>query len=101
MDKRKTPDIAVQYVNFIREKNPNIKKAYLFGSYAKGTNSADSDMDLAIVFEELTDAFDMQVELMKERRKFGLKIEPHVFIESDFNTLNPLTEEILKHGIEL
>ena len=101
MDKRKAPEIAIKYINFIREKNPKIKRAYLFGSYAKGIYNADSDMDLAIVFDNLTDTFDMQVELMKLRRKFDTKIEPHVFRESDFNTSNPLANEILKYGVDL
>ena len=101
MDKRKAPEIAINYIDFLRKRDPGIKKAYLFGSYAKGTVSADSDIDLAIVFENLSDTFDMQVLLMKLRRKFDNKIEPHVFRESDFNASNPVANEILKYGVEL
>ena len=101
MDKRKAPEIAIKYTNFIRKINPQIKKVYLFGSYAKKTNHPDSDMDLAIIFEELADSFETQVELMKMRRKFDTKIEPHVFLESDFNDSNPLANEVIKHGIRL
>lgn len=70
MDKRKAPEVAVEYASFLRKINPSIKKVYLFGSYARGTANDNSDIDLAIIFDNLSDAFDMQVELMKMRRKF-------------------------------
>jgi predicted nucleotidyltransferase len=101
MDKKKASEVARRYVDFIRNKNPNIKKAYLFGSYAKGIINADSDIDLAIVFENLSDTFDMQVQLMKLRRKFYTRIEPHAFRESDFDSSNPLAKEILTTGLEI
>ena len=101
MDKNKAPKVAKKYVDFLRKKNPGIKKVYLFGSYAKGIFNVDSDIDLAIVFENLTDTFDTQVELMKLRRKFDNRIEPHAFRESDFEVSNPLAMEILKTGIEI
>jgi predicted nucleotidyltransferase len=101
MDKKKASRITKKYVDFLRKKNPGIKKVYLFGSYAKGIINVDSDIDLAIVFENLTDTFDMQVELMKLRRKFDNRIEPHAFRESDFEVSNPLAMEILKTGIEI
>jgi len=101
MDKKKASEVARRYVDFIRNKNPNMKKAYLFGSYAKGIIKADSDIDLAIVFENLSDTFDMQVQLMKLRRKFDTRIEPHAFRESDFDISNPLAKEILTTGQEI
>jgi len=78
-----------------------MKKAYLFGSYAKGIIKADSDIDLAIIFENLSDTFDMQVQLMKLRRKFDTRIEPHAFRESDFDISNPLAKEILTTGLKI
>ena len=101
MDKNKASEIAKRYVDFLRKDNPNIKKAYLFGSYVKGNTNVDSDIDLAIVFENLSDTFDMQVQLMKIRRKFDTRIEPHAFRESDFEPSNPLTKEILTTGLEV
>ena len=101
MDKKEASEVARRYVDFIRNKNPNMKKAYLFGSYAKGIVKADSDIDLAIVFENLSDTFDMQVQLMKLRRKFDTRIEPHAFRESDFDISNPLAKEILTTGLKI
>ncbi len=101
MDKKQAPEVAVKYAIFIRKINPSIKKIYLFGSYAKGTANDNSDIDLAIIFDNLSDAFDMQVELMKMRRKFDTRIEPHPFNESDFNATHPLFNEILNNGVEV
>ncbi|SPD74613.1 Nucleotidyltransferase [uncultured Desulfobacterium sp.] len=101
MDKRQAPEVAKRYADFLRKRDPRIKKIYLFGSYAKGTISDNSDIDIAVVFDTLLDTFDIQVELMKLRRKFDTRIEPHPFRESDFNMSNPLANEILSNGFEL
>ncbi|MBU4316530.1 MAG: nucleotidyltransferase domain-containing protein [Proteobacteria bacterium] len=101
MDNKRAPEIVIKYVDFIRKEKPQIKKVYLFGSYVKNQHHPDSDVDLAVVFENITDSFETQVELMKMRRNFDTKIEPHVFLESDFNPSNPLANEVLKHGIRL
>ncbi len=101
MDKRKASDIARKYFNFLKQNDVNVKKGYIFGSFARGTANEDSDIDLAIIFHELDDTFDMQVKLMKLRRRFDTRIEPHPFRESDFQTSNPLANEIMKTGVEL
>jgi len=50
MDKETASQIARKYFEFIKKKDPNVKKAYIFGSYIKGTVKEDSDIDLAIIF---------------------------------------------------
>ena len=86
---------------FSRKTKPGVKKIFLFGSYARGTFHEDSDIDLAIIFDSLSDSFDMQVELMK-MRKFDIRIEPHPLSgESDSQISNPLAKEILKNGLEI
>jgi len=101
MAKRKTPETVIKYINFLRKREPGIIKAYLFGFYAKGNADINSDMDIAIIFEDFPDSFDMQVQLMKLRRKFDTRIEPHPFRRKDFNISNPMANEILKTGIEI
>lgn len=101
MVKGQAPEAAVKYAAFLKKTKPGIKKIYLFGSHAKGKSNQDSDIDIAIIFDKLTDSFDMQVELMKIRRKFDTRIEPHPFRESEFNASNPLATEIMKNGLEI
>lgn len=101
MDKEKAIEIVKKYINFLRANNLNIERAYLFGSYAKGMVNEDSDIDLAVVFKEFPDSFDMQVRLMKLRRKFDVRIEPHPFRDSDFNPTNPFAKEVLNTGLQI
>ena len=101
MDKNQAYVVAKRYADFLRQNKSGIKKVYLFGSHAKGTANENSDIDLAIVFESFSDSFDMQVELMKIRRKFDTRIEPHPFRDEDFNITNPFANEVLSFGLEL
>jgi predicted nucleotidyltransferase len=100
MDKREAVKIAQKYILNVNRKF-HIEKAYLFGSFAKGTQHRDSDIDLAIVFQNVEDIIEMQILLLHLRSEDDLLIEPHPFVHSDFNFSNPMVAEILKDGIEL
>ncbi len=79
----------------------DVKKAYLFGSYAKGNEREESDIDIAVVLGNMPDFFDAQKQLMRLRRKVDLRIEPHPISENEFNASNPYALEIQKTGINL
>jgi len=79
----------------------DIKRAYLFGSYAKGSQHPDSDIDIAVVLGKMDDFFAVQMQLMRLRRDIDLRIEPHPIWEGDFNIQNPFAYEIEKTGFEL
>ncbi|MGV3604377.1 MAG: nucleotidyltransferase domain-containing protein [Dyadobacter fermentans] len=100
MDKREAILIASQYVALVKKMYP-VSKAYLFGSFAKGTNHSDSDIDVALILDEADDIIDAQVGLMKLRRSIDLRIEPHPFVFLDFDNTNPAAFDIMNHGIEL
>jgi predicted nucleotidyltransferase len=91
---------AQQYVKVVCKKYP-LTRALLFGSYAKNTAHADSDIDVALVLKSIDNLFDAQIALMHLRSEDDLLIEPHVFREKDFTTDNPLVYEILQAGVEL
>ena len=101
MDQKEAIAIAKKYIRFLVKNNFDVTKAYLFGSYTKGSFNENSDIDLAVVIHGLQDAFDTHVELMKLRRKIDTRIEPHLFDESDFDMTHPMASEILKNGIEI
>lgn len=61
----------------------------------------DSDIDIAVVLKNLRNSFTTQVQLMKLRRDIDLRIEPHPFDETDFNSSNPFANEILTTGIQV
>jgi len=102
MDK-KTNKILKDYISFIASKNMKLVKVFLFGSYAKRSATADSDIDIAFIIKDLKDdeKFDIQVQLMLFASKFDMRIEPHPISNSDFNSNNPFVAEIKKTGVEL
>ena len=80
-------DIKIEnYLKLIRKNYTGVERAFLFGSYAKGKSSEESDIDLALVFNELKDSerFDIQVQLMLLASKIDSRIEPHPISTSDF-----------------
>jgi uncharacterized protein len=93
-------DTVKQYIMII-PKDLGVKKVYLFGSFAKGIEKEESDIDIALVLENMPDFFSAQKQLMRLRRKIDLRIEPHPIKEQDFNSLNPFAYEIEKTGIEI
>ena len=100
MDKGEALKIARAYIDSISTRY-SIKQAILFGSFVKGTNHKDSDIDIAIIINNIVDIIDTQIEMMKLRRKIDLRIEPHPFMVSAFNQSNPVFNEILKYGITI
>jgi predicted nucleotidyltransferase len=101
MAQRTPPKPVLDYIAQLRRRYSDLRKVYIFGSFAQGKASKDSDIDLAMVFDDVPDNFDRQVQLMKFRRQFDSRIEPHVFRAADFDTSNPLAGEILQTGIEI
>lgn len=64
----------------------------------KTTNHEESDIDIAVVLEEFENSLDMQLDLMRLRRRIDSRIEPHPFREKDFNDSNPVAHEIMQYG---
>ena len=100
MDKRKALKIAQKYVDNVGRKY-ELVQAFVFGSYAKGNNRSDSDIDVAVVLKNVENLFDAQVDLMHLRNDEDLHIEPHTFRDTDFDTDDPFVNEILQAGLEL
>ena len=102
MDK-KTDIIIRQYITMVANQTPGFVTAYLFGSFAKNNQKAESDIDIALIIDNLKDSdkFDIQVQLMLLASKFDSRIEPHPLSKQDLNSDNPFVHEIKKTGIEI
>ncbi len=100
MDKTDALNIARKYVEVVTA-NYNNTRLILFGSYAKGNYNEESDIDIAVIFKDYSNLMDIQLELMRLRRKIDSRIEPHPFRENEFNISNPLVCEIIKYGENL
>ena len=96
-------DIVKRYVNVILA-NYKVKAIILFGSYAKGTNHEDSDIDIAIVTNDLKhgDRIDEEIYLTKLRKNIDYRIEPHLIEVADYdNVETPFVEEVINTGIKV
>lgn len=99
MDKGEAIKLVKAYKRLLKDYLP-LEKVYLFCSYAKETNSEDSDIDVAIVVKKIDgDFFLVNPLLWKLRRQIDDRIEP-VLIERDFDDAGFLGE-IQKYGIEI
>ena len=79
----------------IPEYNP--EQIILYGSYAKGTNHQDSDIDIAVVVNEVEGSFlEKESRLYKLRRNIDSNIEP-ILIEKN-NDRSGFLEHILSYG---
>jgi uncharacterized protein len=95
--------IIEEYVTSVAKLTPGFITAYVFGSYAKNIQGSDSDIDIALIIDNLNDndRFDLQVQLILLASDFDYRIEPHPLSSEDFNSGNPFSLEIKKTGIEI
>jgi predicted nucleotidyltransferase len=100
MDKTDALMISESYAKLLSKKYDSIR-VILFGSYAKGNFHVDSDIDIAVILKDYQNLVDIQLELMRLRRKVDSRIEPHPFRESEFELSNPIVNEILTYGKEI
>lgn len=95
-------DIVDKYIAIVKE-NYDVVAIILFGSYAKGTENEDSDIDIAVVTDDIkTDKFDEEVKLTLLRRKIDSRIEPHIIKVDDYeNDETPFVVEVKNTGIKV
>lgn len=87
------------YLGLLSSNSIPVSRIYLFGSYAKGTNRKDSDIDLAVFWDaEEVDAFDDGLRLLRLTKSVDLRIEPHAFSRRDLENPDPFVKEILETG---
>ena len=99
MDKINAIKLSIQYLKRLRENNIKFSDAWLFGSYAKGLQQANSDIDLAIVLDNSEQkTFNTEVKLMIMRNSEETIIEPHAFTKEEFEINTPIVNQIIKNG---
>ena len=79
-----------------------IEAIILFGSYAKGTQNEDSDIDIAIIFSDFKDIFDDMADLIGYTWKIDTRIEPHPISKEDYEKIaTPFVQEVIDTGIKV
>lgn len=99
---KKVKSEVLKYLSILKEDNLPIQKAFVYGSYAKGTSTKWSDIDVCIVSQKFTNTWNA-IGYLWSRRPFDLHytIEPIGFSVKNFREGSPLIDEIKKTGIEI
>lgn len=97
LDKETVIKMCEQYASEVL-KILNQEAIVLFGSYSKGTEKIDSDIDIAIIVDVLIeDYLVVSKQLYKLRRNISASIEPILIISS--SDKSGFVDEILRRGI--
>ena len=79
-----------------------IEAVILFGSYAKGTENEDSDIDIAIISSDFNDIIEDGAKLIGLTWRIDTRIEPHPILSEDYKKVsNPFVREVVDTGIKV
>lgn len=96
--------LALEYVMALSDHGLKITRAIIFGSYARGENNDNSDIDLLLVSPEFDRDIDRYYGLLWKMTKVGdYKIEPVPVGEEYFklDSGSPIIESAKQEGYEL
>ena len=83
-------------------KHYKIDAIILFGSYAKGTENENSDIDIAIISSDFNDIIEDGAKLIGLTWKVDTRIEPHPITTEDYKKVaNPFVKEVVDTGIKV
>lgn len=100
MDKTEVIEKLKRYKSLV-EKHFDLYKMMLYGSYAGGAQTEESDIDVALILNNVEgNYFDYVPKLWKLRRAIDTKIEPVIF-KYGKDDPSGFYEEIMKKGIEI
>lgn len=97
MDKTEVIEKLKSYKELLSE-HFDLQQLYLYGSYANDKNNKNSDIDVAIIVNNLSDDYFSTTPLIwKLRREIDDRIEPVLFDEK--KDKSGFLDEIRKYGI--
>lgn len=97
-------NIISQLVTAVSSRGIHVDKALLYGSVANGTDTLDSDLDVAIVSSDFgRDRFNEGKMLMQLAWRIDTRLHPIPVSADSYNndTWVPLIHEIRQHGVEV
>jgi predicted nucleotidyltransferase len=102
MVKKQIEIIVREYVKALRDRNIRVEKAILYGSYARGQATKDSDIDIAIVSPDLGKDYLEEAVMLKEiSEDIDLDISPRPYSSEEYQRANRgqfLHDEIISKG---
>ena len=104
VEKTINKDILNSINDFIEEikKYYNVAAIILFGSYAKGTENENSDIDIAVISDDFEDIYECMANLMGMTWDIDARIEPHPIKKKDFDEESDyFIKEVINTGIKV
>lgn len=97
-------DAIRRFHDAIRDLYP-LRKLILFGSHARGTASAESDIDVAVVIDlpEPVDRLAVSLDLWRHAVRIHPALEPRLVLWSEYQHLAPasILSAMLRDGLDL
>lgn len=98
----KISSIIELFLEELKKNNINIEQAILFGSYAQGTYTSWSDIDLALVSSDFEgDRFKDRDKIRRIKLKISSDLEPIPYPPNEFTAADPFVKQILATGINV
>lgn len=96
-------NIALKFRQLVEQEGTPVERLILFGSYARGAASKESDIDLCIISSKFgKDPIGELQFLLKKTRKIDSRIEPIPVSPQEYREVaSPLIVEIKKFGREI
>lgn len=81
----------------------NVKKTFVFGSYAKGNYTSDSDIDVCVVAADVDNNYNAMMTIADYAVDCDVRIEAVVISEEEFNQEPSfgVTKEVKQYGVEI
>ncbi len=90
------------FVSLVSSSGITLRKAILFGSYARNKQTKYSDIDIALVADEFCSVPTEDIKLFMQAMRKYYMVQPQTFNTKDFSPdKNPFIDEILRTGIEI
>ncbi len=98
---KKVMESIKKYIDKI-SKYYKIEAIILFGSYARGAENEDSDIDIAIVSSDFKDIIEDGAKLIGFTWRIDTRIEPHPITTEDYKKIStPFVKEVIDTGIKV
>ena len=95
-------DLIKSYISRLNQNNISVEKVLLFGSYIKGSQREDSDIDIAVISAAFEgNRYSDRRRIVPFRRGLDSRIEPIPFTPEEFAAGGTLIDEIKNTGKEI
>ena len=71
------------------ERNPQIRRVWVFGSHAKGTDEPDSDIDIAVEPEPVADSEETLAVWMAKGEAWQAELQDHLAVKVNLEWFDP------------